>query len=87
MTKHPCEAASARHTVSAQVPTVYPAGYFSLSYACRARPGVFVVNPDGSTYNYFNTTLDPVAQTLFKKPPSGAPYVSLLNDTEGAGAI
>ena len=48
-----------------------------LFVACRARPGAFVVNPNGSTYSYFQTTLDPVAQNLFRPP-----FVNLLNNSE-----
>lgn len=52
----------------------------------RTDPLGFVVNPNGSTYAYFLSTLDPVAQALFSKlafvpdPDSGASNPSSSRD-------
>ena len=44
----------------------------------KRRGGPFVVNPSGSTYSYFMSTLDPVAQALVPK------MLLLDNSDEGA---
>ena len=45
--------------------------------ACRAGP--FVVNPNGSTYSYFMSTLDPVAQAL-------VPHILTLDNSDDGEA-